>query len=440
MVWRASLSSENTFTANNKKMNIKKLLTTFVMTFVVLLSGCATDDFQEITGVCPVVVSTNPDNGATSVPIDQVISVTFNEAMDASSINSSTFTVLGTTAVAGTITYSGLTASFTPSAALAPNTTYSARMTRGAKDLNGMALQSDYVFTFSTGTTLTPMVVSTDPANNETNVFLNKIVAVTFNVPMNPTTINGTTIMLKQGTTAVAGVVTYSNNIAYFTPAAPLTANTVYTGTVTTGTMNLQGTPIASNYIWSFTTGTLNALVPVVLTTDPANNAIGVVLNKTVTANFNMAMNPLTINGSSFTLKQGLTSIAGVVSYLGVTASFNPNVDLLPNTVYTATITTATKSATGTPLAANYVWSFTTGTVSAPLVIVTNPLNNASNVSVSQNITAGFNMAMDATTINNLSFTLKQGLTPVAGVVTYSGTTATFNLDVFRRIPFIFRM
>lgn len=397
------------------------------MTLVVLLSGCATDDFKEITGVCPVVVSTNPDNGAILVPLDQVISVTFNEPMDPSSINSSTFKVLGTGAVAGTISYSGLTASFTPSAALSPNTTYSVRMSRGATDLNGIALKSDYVFTFSTGSTLTPMVVSTDPANGETNVFLNKIVAVTFNVPMNPASINGTTITLKQGITAVTGTVTYNNNVAYFTPNTPLTANTVYTGTVTTGATNLQGTGIASNYVWTFTTGTLSATMPLVISTDPANNATGVVLNKTLTASFNMVMDPLTLNGTTFTLKQGLTPIAGVVTYFGVTASFNPTVDLMPNTLYTATITTGAKNAAGTALAANYVWTFTTGSTAAPQVISTNPLTNASNVNPSQNVTATFNMAMDPTTITALSFTLKQGLTPVAGVVTYSGTTATFN-------------
>jgi hypothetical protein len=51
------------------------------------------------------------------------------------------------------------------------------------------------------------MVASTDPANNENNVVLNKLVSVTFNMPMKASTITGTTYTLKQGNTAIAGIV-----------------------------------------------------------------------------------------------------------------------------------------------------------------------------------------------------------------------------------------
>jgi hypothetical protein len=50
------------------------------------------------------------------------------------------------------------------------------------------------------------MVASTDPANNENNVVLNKLVSVTFNMPMKASTITGTTYTLKQGN-AIAGIV-----------------------------------------------------------------------------------------------------------------------------------------------------------------------------------------------------------------------------------------
>ena len=35
-------------------MKTKKLLLTFAILFIALISGCATDDFEEIDGVCPV--------------------------------------------------------------------------------------------------------------------------------------------------------------------------------------------------------------------------------------------------------------------------------------------------------------------------------------------------------------------------------------------------
>jgi hypothetical protein len=49
---------------------------------------------------------------------------------------------------------------------------------RTVKDLTGNALQVEKIWTFSTGL-VTPMVASTDPANNENNVVLNKLVSVT---------------------------------------------------------------------------------------------------------------------------------------------------------------------------------------------------------------------------------------------------------------------
>ena len=74
-----------------------------------------------------------------------------------------------------------------------------------------------------------------------------------------------------------------------------------------------------------------------------------------------MAMDPLTITGTTFTVKQGSTTVAGAVSYTGTTATFNPTSDFVTGMVYTATITTGAKSsAANIPMASDYVWSFTT--------------------------------------------------------------------------------
>jgi hypothetical protein len=73
-----------------------------------------------------------------------------------------------------------------------------------------------------------------------------------------------------------------------------------------------------------------------------------------------MVMNPLTITDVSFTLKQGNTTVSGIVSYLGNTATFNPTNDLLAGTTYTATLSKVAKNLAGVPLADNYIWKFTT--------------------------------------------------------------------------------
>ena len=390
-----------------------------------LIGSCnKKDDFVEVVGACPIVIATNPVNGATFVPLGKIITVTFNEQMNPATITQASLVISGAGPIAGTISYAGNTATFTPGAPLTPNTTYTGRVTTAVKDINGNALQADYTWSFSTGSTLAPIVVSTDPANNATGVFLNKIITAKFNLPMDPISINSTTFTIQKGGLLIAGTVTYSDTTATFTPAVDLSPNTVYNCTITTGVKSATGVSMAADYLWTFTTGTV--VGPNVISTDPVNGATAVPLNKTLTATFSMLMDPLTINSSSFTLKQGANAVTGVVSYTGTTASFVPSANLLPGIVYTATITTGAKNLAGTALANNYVWTFTTVASGGPLVISTDPANNAVGVPLNKIVTANFNMPMDPLTITTTTFTIKQGVNPVAGAVTYSGTTASF--------------
>ena len=101
--------------------------------------------------VRPTVNSTNPLNGATGVA---VITASFSEAMTASTISGTSFTLTGpgATAVAGTVTYNAATymATFTPTSALAPGTVYTATVTGAAKDAAGNALATNYSWSFTT--------------------------------------------------------------------------------------------------------------------------------------------------------------------------------------------------------------------------------------------------------------------------------------------------
>lgn len=99
---------------------------------------------------------------------------------------------------------------------------------------------------------------------------------------------------------------------------------------------------------------------PLVLFTDPANLAVGVPLDKTITVTFNTEMKPSTITSTSIIL-EGNDTIGGTLTYNGATASFNPTANLSPFTTYTGTVTTAVKDTTGNALQQKYVWTFTTG-------------------------------------------------------------------------------
>jgi hypothetical protein len=108
--------------------------------------------------------------------------------------------------------------------------------------------------------------------------------------------------------------------------------------------------------------GEVKGTCPVVVSTDPMDKAVDVVLNKVISVTFNTAMNPATINNASFTIKQGATAVAGTIAATANAAvfTFTPTAALLPFTVYTGTITIAAKDTFRTSLVSNYVWTFTT--------------------------------------------------------------------------------
>lgn len=332
-----------------------------VAIIAIVITGCKKDTFVEDIGKCPVVVTTDPENTATNVALNKVISIVFNEEIDPESITNESITINGAAKLDGVLSYDNatFTVTFTPAQPLTVNTTYSGKVLTTIEDYNGNHLQANYVWTFSTGTVLAPMVVFTDPNDLDTGVVLNKVVTATFSEPMDPSTINGGSFTLFQGTSSIAGTVEYNDSVATFTPTIALVANTEYTATITTEAKNPAGTTIPNNYVWTFTTGAILA-PPTVISTDPADGDSLVALNKTITATFSEAMNGATITNTSFTLLEGTTPITGVVSYAGTTASFNPSSDLLAGQTYTATITIEAENLAGTALAQDYVWSFKT--------------------------------------------------------------------------------
>ncbi len=333
--------------------------------------------------VAPTVVSVAPASGAASACPNTIVTVTFNVAMNPATIDGTTFTLTGAgaAAVGGVVTYdaSSDTATFTPSSALALSTLYTATVTTGATNAYGVALASNFVWSFTTSTTAcVPSVISETPPIGAVGVCPNSVVTATFSEAMNPATINATTFTLQgPGTAAVTGLVTYAASTATFTPSSPLALSTLYTATITTGAQDTSGNALATNFIWTFTTGSSSCAPPTVISVAPPNAATGVCPNTLVSATFSEAMNPSTINSTTFTLTgPGNASVAGTVSYVVSTyvATFTPTNPLALNTLYTATITTGAQDLSGDPLAANYVWTFTT---SATACQATVPLGTA---------------------------------------------------------------
>lgn len=403
-------------------MNFKLFLATLVTIVALIFVACKKDKFVEVVGLCPMVLETNPMDGSTGVPLNQVITATFNEVMDPASITEISFFVVGSV-VPGKVVFSDKTASFIPDKPLLENHTYVGHIKTSVMDLMGNHLKNDYTWTFSTGQIISPMVVFTNPDNLEIDVPINTAVSATFNMPMNASSIDSS-FKLMQGVDRVIGVFSYYDSTAFFLPTLPLKSGKTYTASISIGATDVNGNPMQNQHIWNFTTRT--DVLPMIIATNPKDSDSSVSLNTMVDVGFDMLMDQTSFSGSSFYLKQGANLIAGAISFVGNVATFNPTIALLSNTKYQFTVSKSVRNSFGVHLAKDSSWSFTTGLLLAPIVVSTSPVINAQNVPLNKSVSVTFSTPMDASTLTDVSFTIKQGVNVISGTVSTVGTVSTF--------------
>jgi len=190
----------------------------------------------------PSVTTTSPANGASNVPLNALVTVLFDEVMDASAAPASALfglQDLSTLAwVQGTLNWGGgnLDFTFSPSALLAANTEYRGHVNSSARDASspGLNLPVPYTWTFNTSAVvdLTPPSITNvsalpDPAAvNEVVTFLadvtdpgSGVASVRIVVLLGVTEVANTTM-------AVIAGVTYGHAQGFATPGA-------YTFTIT---------------------------------------------------------------------------------------------------------------------------------------------------------------------------------------------------------------
>ena len=237
-------------------------------------TGSAADTAYNATGI-------NFSNYQTNVGTNFAPQVVFNKPINPIDINTGTLLLYNGDSgkyISGTVNVAanGLSATFTPSAALLPYTYYRIHMSGGYYDMDGNYLYGvDGYFTTGAGAVSTPPQVSSIfPANSSTTVPLNADVVVHFNEPINPTGDNTIQVTPTAGGSPIAGTNSLSSDqlSITFTPTDVLQGNTQYTVQVS-GYTDLEGNA-GANFSSKFTTST--SVAPIVVSTglDASGNLI----------------------------------------------------------------------------------------------------------------------------------------------------------------------
>jgi N-acetylneuraminic acid mutarotase len=213
-----------------------------------------------------------------------------------------------------------------------------------------------------------PVVVSVFPASGAIDVSVNTSVVVTFSEEMEPTTINTGTIILRDGSgNLVPASVTHDNDVlnAYLSPTRVLISSTTYEVTVTEGVKDVVGNSLAAPFVSYFATA-IDTTPPSVQSVYPSSGSMCASPGANVSASFSEAIDPATVNTTSFTLTgPGNQAVLGTVSSGIQTASFDPSAALPFSTQFTATLTTGIKDLAGNSLASPFQWSFITASPAA---------------------------------------------------------------------------
>ena len=394
------------------------------------------------TTTAPAVIAASPINGAQGVPLNAAVFVQFSQALNPSSVSSSTayLTDQNNSIVPATVTLlpSGNTIEIKPSSNLTAgtsptSTSYNVNVTIGVQNSSGVALASLYSGYFYTGTaadTIAPTVLGVAPPNNQQNVGLNGLVVVTFSEPINPITANSNAVSLSYGSpsTAISTSVSFNstNNQVTFTPTAPLPPSTTITVAITSGVQDVAGNAVTPQSTTFKTAATADTVVPTITVT-PLNGATNVPTNSVVVIQYSEPINAQTVSPSYYYLydtPSGQIIAANLtVSADGLTTTLAPAGPLPVGTlinVYSSGAQDLSGNVQTNPYynpAASFTTSYNADST-VPQVIGTNPANGATAVPTNTVVVLYFNEPVNPATLSQV--TLSEGGSTVPATQTLS--------------------
>lgn len=209
-----------------------------------------------------------------------------------------------------------------------------------------------------------PRVESRTPARGEEGVRIDSEITAVFNKAMDPESINQNTFIVRDANGTIPGSVSFSEKTAVFTPNNFLPQKTEITAEIKKEVHDMYYFNLEDDVRWTFNTGTLEDISgPYVISRSPQPDAINVVRNAHVVAEFNEPIDPATVITDNFMVYHNGEPIVGSVYYSNKVAWFMPENYLESFTEYEAVITTDISDPMGNFMENEERWSFTTSDV-----------------------------------------------------------------------------
>jgi transposase-like protein len=173
----------------------------------------------------PQVTAVAPADGASDVSVGIDVRATFAEAMDAATLNTTTYTLARAddgSLVTAPVSYDAAnrTAILRPSSPLSPGATYRAKVTTGAKDVAGNPLAADKVWSFTTSTQPPPTGVRRESTSTAVNGTATGTVRIATPAGITPGDVLVACLALNGGAVTGTGVPTGWSPIASVTATA----------------------------------------------------------------------------------------------------------------------------------------------------------------------------------------------------------------------------
>ncbi len=296
---------------------------------------------QERKDLPPAIVEVDPLPGSV-IALDQTITLTFNQTMDAASVEAAVHFEPRATGRFNWL--SDQSVSFTPDQPFLPATKLHLAVNISAQAENGKNLQKaielDYVIAEYLKTT------QVNPPDDSFNIDPENNVMVIFNQPVTAVGVEDDTEPAFHLSPAVEGEGIWLNSSTYiFSPAITLDGGTRYTIEINESILAVSGSPISSDQEKSFSFSTA---FPAILTIDPSENE-RLSLDGPIEIQFNIRMDEESVKENFSLVQPSGRVVQGNFSWddNGKVLTFTPARLLARNTRYTIRIDSGARSIGG---------------------------------------------------------------------------------------------